>query len=382
MQKTQRNRMRRYLPLVIGVLMLGVMACVCTSTLGNLLPGGGNGEEDVEAVDAALEPATVEEEPTAAPPTEPPPPPGINAENASQVEQISEFLGAEQLSLGMRLTPDGKSVAVYGWDGEIRVFDVENGSETHTLSGHNSLGLGLAFSPDGTQLVSGGDDFRVFMWDWENESALFSFVADTDPADMAWSPDGTKVAYIGLNSSRVFVMDSDGNEIGRISEHGRVLKSVHFSPDGGLIASGNERGNVVISNADSLATVETLNDGTGSLWGMRFSPDGSQLAACSGSGDFYVWDTGSWALERTWFGHSGGCRYLIWTPDGSAIVTGGSDGKVAIWDPFTGRELQSFNYSDGAIWKVDISEAGDVIAALGGKDEGVVRIFAILAGNL
>jgi len=358
----------------LSVLMLGTLACLC-GQLGNVIPLSG----------AAEEPTPTPMPPTEVPPTEEPQeveeevapsPTVVTLETAVDVEQLNAFPGAEQVSLEMKVAPSGTELAVFGFDGVIRIFDVETGNEIESLSGHNSIGAALAYSPDGELLASGGDDFRFFMWDLETGTERYSFVADTNPADITFTPDGSKVVYVGFNNSRVFVIDVDGNEVGRIGEHGVVLGSVDVSPDGQFIASGNTRGNVVISKIDSLATVTTLNEGTGSLWATKFSPDGAWLAAGSGSGDIWLWDATNWALERDWLAHGGGVQYLAWSPDSSVLVSVGTNGKVTLWNPANGRELNSFQHTDGTIWKVDFAPDGSFFATLGG-DDATVRIFGL-----
>lgn len=353
--------------LLAGVLFLALVAC------------GGGGDEETP---------TPEEE--AAAPTEPPPteveaeaeeeedtPQGISSEDAGDVEQLREFPGAEQFSFGMKLSPDGSQVAVFGSDAVIRVFDVGTGDQLQTLEGgHSGPGSALAYSPDGTMLVSGGEDFRLTLWDLGTGDQLFNVVTEGNPGDITFTPDGERIVFIGLNNTPVFVYDLDGNEVGRVTEHGRVLGSVDVSPDGTLIASGNARGNIVVSDADSLETETTLNDGTGTLWATKFSPDGGRLAAGSGSGDVWIWDTSSWNITQTWLANNSGVRYLTWSPDGSLLVTVGADGEIVLWNPDDGRDVNTFQVGGGAVWKIDFAQDGSFFATLGGND-AMVRIFGL-----
>jgi len=371
-----RDRARRF-GLPIGLLaVIGGSAVVLLLVIVLAMSGLFGSEDEPTSEPTAMVAGAEPAEATAVAEEAEPESTGISADNARDVEQLGQFGGAEQVSYAMRLSPDGRQLAVFGFDGVIRLFDVALHREVGSLEGHNGPGRAMAYSPDGKLLASGGDDFRFFMWDLESERELYSFVADTNPSDIAFTPDGSKMVFVGGNSSRVFVIDLEGNEIGRISEHGVVLSSVDVSPDGTLIASGNSRGNIVISDLESLATVTTLNDGVGILTATKFSPDGAWLAAGSGVGDIWMWNTATWVLERTWFAQDGGVQYLAWSPDSSVLVSVGSDARVVLWDPSHARAFNEIQTSDGIIWKVDFASDASYFATLGG-DEAVVRLFGV-----
>jgi hypothetical protein len=56
--------------------------------------------------------------------------------------------------LAAALTPDGKTLAVGGTDGLIRLFDVATGAERNQLEGHRGPVVAVAFGPGGRVLAS------------------------------------------------------------------------------------------------------------------------------------------------------------------------------------------------------------------------------------
>jgi WD40 repeat protein len=375
------GRLPRVFPLAIGALVLGGLACLA-SPLGNIIPGDGPDDVAEEATPTSeLAPTETAVSPTEAPPEEEEPTPepmGISLDNAADVQQMQEFIGAELPSFGMKIAPNGNELAVFGFDGTIHIYDVQSGTEVQALAGgHSGPGRALAFSPDGNLLATGGEDFRLTIWDLESGDQLFNDVVETNPQDMTFTPDGSKLVFVGPSSSRAFVIDQDGRELGQVTEHGRALGSVDVSPDGAYLATGNGRGNIVISDTESLATITALNDGTGLLQTTKFSPDGAWLAAGSGSGDLWIWNTADWSLERSWLAHRNGLQYLAWSRDSSVLISAGTDGRVVLWDPTDASELNAFHFTV-EVWRVDFAPDGSFIASLGGdRNEAQVRLFGL-----
>lgn len=384
------GRGRFVLLVVVAIFALALAACGGSGGQGGTgaeaesgEAAGGEAEAEAPAEEEAAQeeaPAEEEEAPAeeAEAPAEEAPASGvITADNARDVELLTEFQGAPLASYGLTVSPDGQQVAVFGADGLIRIFDVASGEQVSSLEGHSGPGYGLAYSPDGQWLVSGGEDYRLFVWEVAAEAQAYSLVTETNVRDIRFTPDGERFAFDGPGSSQVFLLNTDGNEAGRIDEHGRVLGSLDISPDGAWLASGNSRGNIVVSDLDTLETVTTLNDGTGILQSTQFSPDGKWLATGSGSGDMWMWDTSDWSLARTWkVAHRNGVLYIDWSNDGSVLISVGTDGRIVMWDPTNARELNSFQYGNGAAYKVAVAPDGSYFATLDGP-VATVRIFGL-----
>ena len=69
----------------------------------------------------------------------------------------------------LTFSPDGIAFVAAGkdfWDVQIKIWDIETGSELTTLTGHTQDITTLAFSHDGKTFASGSDDGTVLLWDW------------------------------------------------------------------------------------------------------------------------------------------------------------------------------------------------------------------------
>src|SRR5262249_35763564 len=61
-------------------------------------------------------------------------------------------------------SPDGKRLAVYYWDGRVKLWDLQTGRDTITLSGHDSNAFSVAFSHDGQTLATASADYTIRLW--------------------------------------------------------------------------------------------------------------------------------------------------------------------------------------------------------------------------
>jgi Tol biopolymer transport system component len=96
----------------------------------------------------------------------------------------------------------------------------------------------------------------------------------------AWSPDGTKIAYIRWPERALFVMNADGSGVRRLANVSDVAIKPAWSPDGARIA--------FIGGSDLAYNISVVNlDGTGqqllipnsaTFFEVAWSPDGKQLA--------------------------------------------------------------------------------------------------------
>ncbi len=71
-------------------------------------------------------------------------------------------------------SPDHRLVAVPGFDGTVRVFELATGKVSARLTARTGSLLSAAFSPDGTRLFAGGLDGYVTVWDFTTGRELAS----------------------------------------------------------------------------------------------------------------------------------------------------------------------------------------------------------------
>ncbi len=230
------------------------------------------------------------------------------------------------------------SIGVSGWMNGVRSLTPDgagnflfecNGSCSHVVADWSRDGTRLAFTTTcGPNCTAAGDPY--------NGIHVVDLVRGTDrlvvpgngAGELAWSPDGTRIAYVKYqeHTQRIFVMNEDGSgQKPVIPSTGSGVGSLSWSPDGTRIAFTDAADRLFVVGLDGSAPSDLGVDARGAAW----SPDGTTIAYFSGDypalcdvrettpdghRDFSLVD-----LSRV----SKRCDYggdLEWSPDGTELA--------------------------------------------------------------
>ncbi|KPK84641.1 MAG: hypothetical protein AMS27_09400, partial [Bacteroides sp. SM23_62_1] len=79
----------------------------------------------------------------------------------------------------IKVSPDGKSVAIGNTGNNAKLMDFETGKVIRTFRGHAAMVISIDFSPDGKYLATGGADGTAKIWDTETGEMVRSFPEKT-----------------------------------------------------------------------------------------------------------------------------------------------------------------------------------------------------------
>ncbi|CAG0960856.1 MAG: PD40 domain-containing protein [Anaerolinea sp.] len=194
--------------------------------------------------------------------------------------KTQEYINYESLAW----SPDGKWLAFSWYNGnqDIYIMDAEGENLTRLTTDEAPEGS-PAWSPDSTMIVFTSDrgDFRdlyIVGVDGKNERRLTDNGADNDFP--AWSPDGQRIAFSSNwdGTWLLYTMDVSGHDMILLAESDTEQKEPAWSPDGSMIAYvSSSPGEVYVMNSDG-SNVRKVTEGGGFNTNPIFSPDGKYLA--------------------------------------------------------------------------------------------------------
>ena len=256
-------------------------------------------------------------------------------------------------------SPDGTTLlATDGYTdgkgrGTIWLWDVRTGHLVRRWSTSGAI-CGIAFSPDGG-LVAGGlcsppGRGETFVWDARTGERILTLQGHTDLIlDLAWSPDGRRIATAGVDGEAKVWDVRTGAELLTLTGHTSFVTGVAFAPDGRLVATASYDGTVRLWNADTGEQVLELSGHGGANSDVVFSPDGQRVAS-GGADATLVWDiTPPGSREQATIASSGATQSVVYSPDGSRLATMSSSGQARLWDPSSGRKLLTFSGQEASM---------------------------------
>ena len=242
---------------------------------------------------------------------------------------------------------------------------------------------GVAFSPGGTTLASGSGE-GVELWDLETRRGTTTSLASGVTA-VALSADGALLAS-GFGSGQVQLHDLEGGRvIATLSGHTHGIRSLAFTRDGRILASGADDA-IRLWDVGRRSGTATLPVGATAV---AFSPDGRTLASASGDG-VRLWDVAGRA-EVAVYRHGGGgwgsgVNSVVFSPDGTLLASGGDDTTVRLWDVETGEGVGVLEEHDRPVRSVAFSPDGTLLASGSGLavhlwDPGTKERLGMLRGE-
>jgi WD40 repeat protein len=190
-----------------------------------------------------------------------------------------------------KLSPDGKTLAMYCGEGDVFFLDPSTGKEKGNCD--DLKGEFLGFSPDGRTFVALDDD-KLGLWEVATGKRRLLLEAAHNINDVAFSSNGrllvSSLSY-GLGGN-IHVWDLVTGKAVRFIATFQGVRA-RISPDNTLLAFAFAYGpheEVVLWNLAANAEQRRLQGHLRPVFSLTFSPDGKTLASGSSDGTILLWD--------------------------------------------------------------------------------------------
>lgn len=192
-----------------------------------------------------------------------------------------------------------------------------------------------------------------------------------------FSPDGELIAVGDDNGEVRLFLASSGQLQMRCVGHSDIVWTVAFSPDGDTIASGSFDNTIRLWSASDGRCLNVLVGHESWVYSVSFSPDGDTLASASEDGTCRLWSI-----------KSGDCVTLntdldfaattAFSPDGRMLAVGGSTHQVSLFQLSDPSSPMILSAHKGRVRALAISAQGDLLAS--GAEDQLIHLWRLPDG--
>ncbi len=242
----------------------------------------------------------------------------------------------------LTFSPDGSLLAAVtstlnGINPDIRLHEVGSLVVRHELlDGFSGL---FAFSPDSLWAMSAETGTDVRVWSTATGSTVCELARDADVSDLHFGRHGV-LAAVAVDRV-VTAFDLSEPERARV-DHAGAVRSVAFSGDGTLVASGGADN--VAKVFDPVAAPRTSVQHDGAVVSVLWVPGRRWVVTASADATARVVDVVS-SAEQARTSHGGPVNAVAASADGRLVASGGADG-VATTVALDSGARRSFQFAD------------------------------------
>ncbi len=159
--------------------------------------------------------------------------------------------------------------------------------------------------------------------------------------------------------------------------HAHWIKSVAFSPDGTLLATGSRDKTIRLWCVADGTPVRTLKGHTHWVNSVAFSPDGTLLATGANDRTVRLWRVADGGPVRTLKGHTDLVNSVAFSPNGVLLATGANDRTVRLWRVATGEVRTLEGHAGLTPWIKSVAFSPDGTLLASGADDKTVRLWSL-----
>lgn len=282
---------------------------------------------------------------------------------------------ADSPLLAVGVAPRGDRVAT-GGAGGIVLWDAASGEQLLALRAADEV-RDLAFSPDGQRLAAVTRNGQVECWEIGHGTRQWSARADDgETSAVAYTPDGGIVVTGGHDGVVRLWRAGDGAGLGELGRHAAAIHDLAVTTGrrGTLVASASRDRTARVWDLGQRRLLNTLEGATSVVRGVAISAGGELVAAVSHDKTARVWELPSGRPRLVAGGFEDEMLSVALTPDGRQLAAAGWDGRVTIWDVEAALPLLALTHQS-PVWAAAMGRDGRLLATV--TEDGHLRLWEL-----
>jgi WD40 repeat protein/tRNA A-37 threonylcarbamoyl transferase component Bud32 len=273
-------------------------------------------------------------------------------------------------------SPDGNKLVTGCRDGAARFWDVATGNPAGPVLRHHGPVRSAAFSRDGRLVLTASEDGTARLWEAETGYLVGQVLPHPDEVRQAlFATDRKHVLTAGFEgTARLWRLADEQASVKEMKCPGAVAV-VALSPDGRRVLTGCEdsEGRLGESRLWDAETGEPLgepmpqSDGRkGQVMSGAFSPDGKLVLTGGNNGEVRLWHTATSARAQNPWPQGNIVAAIAFSPDGSLAAASGLNGIVEVRDVATGKIRNRWRADSDGFWVWSLAFTDDETLLTGG----------------
>ncbi len=204
---------------------------------------------------------------------------GLNVQNSDLSQsKFTKFIGSVRSTV---LSQDPSFTVIGDTNGTIHVLNLDDDRKSFILKGHNKTLCAISLSPNNKTLVSASDDRKILIWDLDSKKSVLNLAQKHITRTLSFSFNGQLIAS-GDDCGNVNICNSQtGDLIMSLSGCDKAILCIDFNKEDRFVVAGHEDNCMDIYKNRISSILETFN----SVLSVKFSPESWMLISGGNDGN-------------------------------------------------------------------------------------------------